>query len=530
MEKKPSLYILIMTLWTIAVGVLIYALVHCAIAFPEPNALMLAGKIVLLAATFFAVAFMLLTGIRDSVFQIAYLFSRKRTLKMHEKIAQIQIKDSPRVAVIYCTCDDFCEDALTKSMKQDYSNYYIVLCDDSKKPENQAALDKFISDHPEVEIKLSRRTEHKGFKAGNINNYLKNTTDEFDYIVVLDSDEVIPENFITSAIKYFIYDEKLGALQAAHKATKGKNIFQSLMGMCVKSEAVYAQIAKDRYGLATLCGHGMMLSRQAVIDAGFFPELVVEDCAISIKIREAGYEIGFTPTILCEEEYPSNYIIAKKRTMRWQEGFIEIEKKLKDSMLSKNIPLYQRIDLQISQTAYYRTLFCTMAFVVLPILMALLRFNLGNTFSYIYPIMTVTTAMPLLKDILVYLPTKEFWKLPFYLILNALVYSSWLPSMFIRAMSIELGLRKPYFLVTKKGQHRVVALQILRHSIMPFIFIAIIGAATYFAYHSIEPSLSIIAAGALSPIFIVLANIEYRQKKPKTEIVFADDNEAVHKL
>ena len=124
------------------------------------------------------------------------------------------------------------------------------------------------------------------------------------------------------------------------------------------------------------------------------------------------------------------------------------------------------------------------------------------------------TAIPLLKDIFTYLPTKDFWKLPLYLILNGLVNSSYLPSMLIRITWAEFG-KKPFFLVTAKGQHRVVALQIFLHSLLPITFVAIIAVMTYFAYGSLVPSLSMISAGILSPVFIILANVEFKEKREK---------------
>ena len=75
---------------------------------------------------------------------------------------------------------------------------------------------------------MVRRESRAGFKAGNLNNYLKGRTD-YDYFVVLDSDEVIPPSFLRRAYAYFAADKKFGAVQARHVATAGKNVFQRLL-------------------------------------------------------------------------------------------------------------------------------------------------------------------------------------------------------------------------------------------------------------------------------------------------------------
>lgn len=69
----------------------------------------------------------------------------------------------------------------------------------------------------------------RGYKAGNLNNYLQGRTD-YDYFVVLDSDEVIPPDYIAKVLKYFNYNRNCGAVQAKHIAKKGENVFQRLMG------------------------------------------------------------------------------------------------------------------------------------------------------------------------------------------------------------------------------------------------------------------------------------------------------------
>jgi len=50
-------------------------------------------------------------------------------------------------------------------------------------------------------------------RAGNLNNWLKGRKD-YDYFVVLDSDEIIPPDYIEKVLKYFAYDQSCGAVQA----------------------------------------------------------------------------------------------------------------------------------------------------------------------------------------------------------------------------------------------------------------------------------------------------------------------------
>nr|WP_307929157.1 hypothetical protein [Mycoplasmopsis bovis] len=62
------------------------------------------------------------------------------------------------------------------------------------------------------------------------------------YFVVLDSDEVIPADFISQSLKYFQFDEKIGALQAYHLNKKGKNLFQYLMSISANAQSLESSL------------------------------------------------------------------------------------------------------------------------------------------------------------------------------------------------------------------------------------------------------------------------------------------------
>ena len=100
-----------------------------------------------------------------------------------------------------------------------------------------------------------------------MNHYLAGRTD-YDYFVVLDSDEVIPPDYIRQVLKYFAYDKNCGAVQAKHKAKKGENVFQRLMGLCVGSNGETVQVIKNFYGANALIGHGMTISRECYEKTG----------------------------------------------------------------------------------------------------------------------------------------------------------------------------------------------------------------------------------------------------------------------
>lgn len=90
-----------------------------------------------------------------------------------KKARHAKLPAKQRVTLLYCTCNDFEANSLEWSMKQDYDSKLLktVILDDSTDPDYKAKVDEFAKQHKGV--KVIRRKDRKGFKAGNINNYLR---------------------------------------------------------------------------------------------------------------------------------------------------------------------------------------------------------------------------------------------------------------------------------------------------------------------------------------------------------------------
>ncbi len=91
------------------------------------------------------------------------------------------------------------------SSNQDYPNVKIVILDDSTKDKYIKEIDTLAKEN---DFEVVRRIKHTGFKAGNLNNYLKSVNpDNYDYIAVLDSDERVPRDFVSKLLNYFEKDK-----------------------------------------------------------------------------------------------------------------------------------------------------------------------------------------------------------------------------------------------------------------------------------------------------------------------------------
>ena len=202
MKKKPTLYCVIISVWLVCVALLGFSLYKIISELNGYSAVRFGFIVALLALNTVVLAVLWFVSLKDFVFSVAYALLHKRLDKRYEEIEQICVPAdaNPRILLLYCTCNDFNAKALTACRKQTYRNCKTVILDDSDDPHFRRQIDEYQLRYGNVEV--VRRTERTGYKAGNLNNYLKGRTD-YDYFVVLDSDEIIPPDFIEKTLKDF---------------------------------------------------------------------------------------------------------------------------------------------------------------------------------------------------------------------------------------------------------------------------------------------------------------------------------------
>lgn len=71
-----------------------------------------------------------------------------------------------------------------------------------------------------------------------------------------------------------------------------------------------------------------MISKECYEKAKGFPEVILEDWALTFVSLKNEFLTVYANTILCEEEFPNNYIAFKKRQYRWTQGGAELFKKM----------------------------------------------------------------------------------------------------------------------------------------------------------------------------------------------------------
>ncbi len=515
MKKSPALYVDIFILWTVLAVFLWWNFINVFIK--EEYFLLdvetvsqltkVLAKILLIFNAVF-ISYFWLNGLKDFIYVIWYYISKNRLMMRYEEILKVDTNNSnDRVIFVYCTCNDFDENSLLKSMKQDYKNFKTVILDDSNDDEYKKRVDEFSKKY---NVEVVRRDNRIGFKAGNINNYLmrEDVKNSYDYVVILDSDEILPTNYIKQALKYFYKYENIGIVQANHISTRNRNFFMRTFHIGVNSHWPTYQTMKHFYGFSTMLGHGAMIKRDCYLKAGGFPNLVAEDLCLSIEARDKDYFVAFAPNIICEEEYPIDYVAFKKRHSKWTQGNLEFIKKYTKKIVKSKMKWFEKWDIVLF--TYNLPLTAIFAFFLLSnlIIAPLLKVNLGAC----YPLwMIIPTTIfffsPMLNDIITYTFRLNIFKNLFYLINVIILYGSMLTTSLISAILGMFG-KKAKFIVTPKTSKKIDLKFVLKFQCLELLLSTILLVISLYFKNTFSIIL-ILFTGYFSVFLMFFSNIVY---------------------
>lgn len=463
------------------------------------------------------ISYFWLNGVKDFIYVVwYYIFKQKLQRKYHDIINTDTSNADDKILMVYCTCNDFDEKSLLQSMEQDYTNIRIVILDDSNDEKYKKTIDEFSKTN---NIKVVRRNDRIGFKAGNINNYLKSEECEndgsFDYVVILDSDEILPSNYIKETLKYFYYSQNIGIVQANHISTRNRNFFMKLFHIGVNSHWPTYQTMKQFYGFSTMLGHGAMIKRDCYFKADGFPMLVAEDLCLSIKARENGYFVAFAPNIICEEEYPVDYVAFKKRHSKWTQGNLEFIKKFTGVIVKSKMHWFEKLDIVLF--TYNLPLTAIFAFYIFLNLLItpLLHIDLGQIYSLWMLIPTIIFFFsPMLNDIITWIFRLNPLRFLTYFVWVIVLYGSMLTTSLNSAVLGMLG-KKAKFIVTPKDSKKVNLWFAIKFQWKELLFSTILIVLSFVCVKSILPIILIAITGYASIFLVIFSNKTYTKTQTK---------------
>ena len=507
MQKKKSLYIVMLFCWICLVAAFVPAFLN-EYHFSN-NAFINA----LLTLNGIFIMYFWLNGTKDVTYVLWYYLNRKKLMAYSKKVANVETLKNKHVTLVYCTCNDFNPVALEKCMHQTYDGCHYAILDDSQKQEYIDMIDEFQTKHPEVEV--TRRTDHSGFKAGNLNNYLLNHND-WDYFVILDSDEIIPNNYVEETLKYFAYYDNVGIVQCNHKAINNINKFMKLFHIGVDSHWPTYQTVKHHNGFMSLLGHGAMVSSECYYAVGKVPHVVAEDLCFSIEARNKGYYVAFAPNIVCGEEYPIDYVAFKKRHNKWTQGNMEFIKSYTAKILKSKMSWFEKLDIFLFTYNLPLTAFFSLYIILNVALLPALGYELHYPAWLIIPTIMFFFA-PMANDFVTYIGKIPFWRLLQYMFCTFVLYGSML---FVSLKASLLGMlgKKAVFLVTPKDTTLISLWEAIKQNKDELLFALVLTGISEYFHHSFLPVALIVVPAVLS-IYLTMYSNDRKTEKALAQAV-----------
>ncbi|MFQ5589229.1 MAG: glycosyltransferase, partial [Nitrospiria bacterium] len=342
-SPKPHLFLFIFTCW----------LMSLAWFHPRLNQLFeMAGSPLQMASLGFFIIFVELAwlygfyNIGVIIFALIYRWSHPVCEHNDESADDLSSAASPDVALLYTTYNDFVEESARSCVMQNYENYTVYMLDDSTDPVYRERVDRFAAKYPN-RVRVVRRVDRKGFKAGNLNHALKGVASNETVFALADADEIMPPNFLSRLVPRLINDPSCGFVQANHRFNQRKaTLLPKAMGDGVDIHWRWYQPLRNKYGFVMLLGHGAVLRREAWEAVGGFPELVSEDLAYALRLREIGWKGVFAEDVICYEDFPDSIKAFRTRYMKWTRGTCELlSRELGRIIRAKKISFSEKCDI-----------------------------------------------------------------------------------------------------------------------------------------------------------------------------------------
>jgi len=412
----------------------------------------LAAKAFFILFVFFLNIFWLY-GILHCFFFMFRIFQKKSPLPQKTSFY-------PSIAILYTTRNDFQEKAILSCVKQSYPNFHVHILDDSTDETYKRVIDQFHHSHPQ-QTTIVRRKDRSGFKAGNMNNALRNHATQCEYFAVIDADEVIPHDFLEKLISYLNHDETIAFVQAHHEENpRQPSKFAQDLALGINFHWDVYQPPRNDYGFVIFYGHGALIRRDVWEKVGGFPEIVSEDLAFATRIRQLGYRGYFVREVTCYEDFPETYRQFRKRYEKWVMGACEyLHHEFLPFLMSKRITLTEKLDVLFSSFSLFIPalflIYILTANAVLPLLLAE-KHNLNiSLFGYRFNLMNAYFMEPRFG---------KLWTLDFYLI-------------------TLIGMFSPIFCyIGKIFSHPKKIINLLFKSAVPYISLILVSACGILTY------------------------------------------------
>ena len=216
------------------------------------------------------------------------------------------LKSAPMVSVVIISYNriDEIREALTELQKQYYQDFEVIVVDNNSHDGSPQLIEEEFT-----EVKLIKLPHNIGIAARNRGIEISRG----EFIVLMDDDAVLENNWIENALKHFDKEPSLGILASKVLNYDSREIWGWVYGEDVNT---FADKQFEVFGFVACAA---AIRKSALEKAGLFSEelfIYWDEDDLSIRIIDSGYTIWYCPDLIAYHKIPSsqNAKRSKRRT------------------------------------------------------------------------------------------------------------------------------------------------------------------------------------------------------------------------
>jgi membrane glycosyltransferase len=202
--------------------------------------------------------------------------------------------------------------------------------------ERQTYLRLIAETHGEGRIFYRRRSDNRGRKAGNIEEFIHRSGGAYDFALILDADSLMEGRTVRDMAAKMQADPKLGLLQTLPKIIGARSFFGRAMQFAASFHSPVFTRGLERLqgNTGPFWGHNAMVRLKAFAESCALPELagpppfgghiLSHDYVEAALLARAGWRVQVDHSIGGSfEEGPENILSYAKRDRRWCQGNLQ---------------------------------------------------------------------------------------------------------------------------------------------------------------------------------------------------------------
>lgn len=229
----------------------------------------------------------------------------------------------PKVDIFICTLNedlDILSTTISACKNINYPNYKVYVLDDGRRNEVKQLAEMLDCNY------ITRET-NKGFKAGNINNALRQT--DSDIVVIFDADHMPASTFLRETVYNFI-DENVALVQTPQHFCN-PDAFQKnleLQKFLSNEQDIFYRIIEpslNEFDSVFCGGTNILISRKHLKEVGNFPEsTITEDSLLGLEFHSRGFKVIYYNRPIAIGLAASSFEEYINQRARWAKGNVQI--------------------------------------------------------------------------------------------------------------------------------------------------------------------------------------------------------------